>query len=182
MPKEKSPLNYELAMFAVLAILVFLATYQYLSSQLREHDIRGVKFLSKGDPYIEMKGIFSGGHIVIKEVLYPGEDQRNSYVGVVGAEIAGVFPLFNKTVGAYGYVPEEINESERFILCTKDTNFCSGEDIIVQLHECNCVKIQDGKVQILFEADKLKEDALRLQLRGIIGGVLQGAEEGDDYE
>ncbi|MFH1257669.1 MAG: hypothetical protein ABIG96_02585 [Candidatus Micrarchaeota archaeon] len=170
--KKKEDKTTEYAMLAVLGILVFTASFYFFSSQLREHDVKGLKVLSKGDPYDEMASVFSPNRLVLKQYLYPGEDERNSYVGLVAAEIAGAFSYFNKSLYSYGFVPDEKNESMRLINCVNNTDFCSNEKVVVKLDSCNCLKIENGIVNVLYDKERLKEDALRVQLRGVFGGVL----------
>ncbi len=175
--ESKSIFTTDNAILAVLALLIFAASFYFFSAQLREHDVRGLRVFSKTDPYEEMKAAIGDGKVIIKQYLYPGEDERNSYVGLVSAELAGTFSAFNRSVAAFGYVPEEQNESIKLINCINTTDFCSNENIAVQLSDCNCLRIQDGKISVLYDKDKLKDPALRVQLRGVIGGVLKGIED-----
>lgn len=169
------PFNPEIALIAILAILAFAASYYYFSSQLREHDVRGLKVLSKGDPLTEMKSILAGGRVVIKSFAYPGPDERNSYIALMTGEIAGAFSASGRNSSVFALVPEATNESERQIGCSEETNFCSGERVEIRIDACNCIKIEGGKIYILYEQEKLKQTPLRTQIRGIIGGVLKSS-------
>ncbi|MFH1751177.1 MAG: hypothetical protein ABH863_05855 [Candidatus Micrarchaeota archaeon] len=165
-----NPISPEMAIIAVIAILAFAVSAYYFSGQLREHDVRGLKVLSKGDPELEMRSALSG-KIIIKAYAFPGEDIRNSYVALVTAEIAGALSSANRNSSTFAYVAEAANASERLIGCTTETDFCSNEKLVVQIDPCNCLKIEDGKIYVLYDIDKLKQDALRVQLRGVFGGV-----------
>ncbi|MFH0971452.1 MAG: hypothetical protein V1835_02690 [Candidatus Micrarchaeota archaeon] len=171
--KSAGSRSYEIGILAVLAILIFVASFYFFSSQLREHDVNGLRVLSRGDPYKEMSALFTGKKVIIEAYTFPGKDDRNSYVSLLTAEIAGAFGAMNKSAAVYAYAPEEKNLTERLVGCTNQTDFCSNEKIVVQLDDCNCVKVEGGKVYVLYSIDKIKEQALRTKLRGMFGGILK---------
>ncbi|MEK6954969.1 MAG: hypothetical protein AABX01_08200 [Candidatus Micrarchaeota archaeon] len=171
--KEGGLLSSENIIIALLAMLIFITSFYFFSTQLREHDVRGLKVLSRGDPLTEMTSILSGSKTTIKAFAYPGEDARNSYVALLTAEIAGAFSASGRNVSTYAYVPEEVNSTQRYIGCDESTDFCSNEKIVVQLDPCNCMRISDGKIYVLYEEEKIKQPSLRTQLRGVFGGVLR---------
>ena len=168
--------NYDIIVLVALFVIVLLASYFFFSKQLREFDVKGLKVLAKSDPAVEFKEILRNDKIIMKEYLYPNEDERNSYVGLVAGEIAGAFSIFNRSIIAYGYVPEETDPKKQYINCVEKTNFCSSEKIVVQISDCNCVKLEDGIIYVLYEKERLKEDPLRVRLRGILGGILNEIE------
>lgn len=172
--KKESGINSEMAITAVLVVLIFLGAFYFFSSQVREYQVHGLKVLSKGEPYAQMSQILSPIRLAAKQVLVPGEDNRNSFIGLVSAEIIYSLGMVGKNVSVFAYVPEETNESARFIGCAIENNNCQSQQIVFQLDDCNCLRVQDGIIQVLYSMEKLKDKSLRVQLRGVIAGAAQG--------
>src|SRR3989344_3170308 len=166
-------ISTENALLALAACLVFVASFYYFLGQPREHDVRGLRVLSTGDPYTEMKAILGEKVTAIKAVAYPGEDERNSYLTLVTAEIASAFTATGRNASIFAYVPDAKNASEMLIGCLPENGYCTSERVVVQLDGCNCMRIEGGKIYVLYDVEKIKDPRLRTQLRGVFGVVLQ---------
>ncbi|MFH1200703.1 MAG: hypothetical protein V1708_06580 [Candidatus Micrarchaeota archaeon] len=126
-------------------------------------------------PAEELRTAISTGKVIIREELFAGGDDRNTVVGVVGAEISGAYSRNNRVTYVYGHIDGAQNE-DAWVNCLNETDYCAHERIIVRIDPCNCLRIEGGKLYVLFDEETAKNAATRTALSGIINGVLRSVD------
>ena len=151
-----------IVVFAVVFAAVFFLS-QSAGSQ-KESSFEGLRVFSNGNAKAEMAAILVPKNAVIEEQLVNGSDVRNSAVAVMAAEIARALHANNKTVNVYGVV-----DGVPSINCNANTTNCSGAAIVVEISNCDCLRVSD-KIYVSGGKDFLLQNPQKIA--GIIAYVL----------
>lgn len=164
-----------LAVFVVVAGATIYAVQNFLP---KEHSVYGVKVYSAGDPLKAMKGVLKSGN-VIEQQLYSQADERNSDVILFSAEIANVYASQGKAFSTYVYLVDQgkafgalLNSSNIAENKTCGENACVNPDVVIKYDSCNCLKVENNKLYVLFDRAFARDNNARLRVVGIIGGAL----------
>ncbi len=149
----------------VAVIAAFLLSFYFVATQRAgEYSVDGLRIISSENPRQALAKILSKNNFLIEEHLFKGMDERNTAVGIIGAEVAAALNAHNKTVNAYGLV-----EGVPAVNCNANTSNCTGANIIVGISECNCMRVGE-KIEIFGTAQFLRDNAVKI--RGILKLVL----------
>ncbi|MFH1106508.1 MAG: hypothetical protein V1787_01285 [Candidatus Micrarchaeota archaeon] len=162
---------YLLAIGALVAASAFVYL-RYI--QLHAVQVNGLMLYSL-DPANELKAVLGTGKVILREELFEGNDERNSVVAALGAEIAGTYSRRQRVIFIYGHVADA-PENESWVNCVGETDNCKNERIIVRLDPCNCLRIEGGRLYVLFDEKTAKDPQTRTRLSGVVNGVLEAVD------
>jgi len=167
MSDKKDGKNWtETVLLAVVFAAVFAAVF-FLSQSAgkqEESTFEGLRVFSNGDAKAEMAAVLAPNNATIEERLFNGSDSRNSAVAVMAAEIARALHASKKGVSVYGVV-----DGVASINCNA-TNNCSGSTIVVEISNCDCLRVSD-RIYVSGGKDFMLQNAQKIA--GIIAYVLQ---------
>ena len=170
-PKETASNNQWLYLGLIL-VLAFAMSFLYIRFlQPKEFNVNGLKIVSARPPGEELPALFSGDPVIFREELYEGNSSKNSVVGAVGAEMANAFGDNKRTATLYGHVAGA-PKGEEYVNCVKETRNCTQERVVIKLDPCNCLKVENGKLYVLFTQEEAMKPQTRLNLRGLVNAVL----------
>ena len=163
--------NGYLAAIIVLAIAMSFAYFRFIQPQAVQ--VNGLTLYARS-PAGDLKRALGEGRLILREELFPGSDGRNAVVGALGAEIAASYSTHNRVLSIYGHI-DGLPDEQAWVNCGNDTDNCRNEKIVVRLDSCNCLKIEGGKMYVLFDEEAAKAADTRVKLGGVINGVLGAA-------
>ncbi len=170
--KEEQASKSQWLYVGVILVLAFAMSFLYVKFlQPKAFDVNGLKVISARPPGEELPALLAENPLILREELFPGNNSQNAVVGVVGAEMASVFGENQRTLGVYGHVAGA-PAGQEFVNCVQETRNCSGERIVVKLDPCNCLKVEGGKLYVLYTEEEAKKTETRLKLRGLLNAVL----------
>lgn len=171
---ETADVKWYLAAIVVLAVAVSFVYFRFI--QVQAVQANGLTLYAR-DPAGDLKRALGGGKVILREELFAGNDERNTIVGALGAEIAGAYSRHNRALAIYGHV-EGAPDEQAWVNCIDETGNCSGERIVVKLDSCNCLRIEGGKMHVLFDEDFAKSAETRVRLAALVNGVLEAVDRG----
>ncbi len=174
MKEKEASVKWYLAAIIVLGMAISFVYFRYI--QLQSVQVNGLALYARA-PADDLKKVLGGGKVILREELFAGNDERNTVVGALGAEIAGAFSRNNRVLAIYGHV-EGVPNEQAWVNCISDTGNCTGERIVVKLDPCNCLKIDGGKMYVLFDEQAAKSVDTRIRLAGVVNGVLEAVDRG----
>lgn len=131
----------------------------------RSWDIDGVRITSEEKPGEAIQRILAGQKIVIEGRMFEGYDERNTAIGALGGEIAAGLVRSGKNSSLFG----SINGTPS-INCVPETNNCSNASIVLEIGECNCMKL-GSRIEVIGTREFLQEN--RVKIAAIIRAGLQ---------
>jgi hypothetical protein len=173
--KEDADVKWYLAAIIVLAIAVSFVYFRFIMPQAVQAN--GLTLYARS-PAADLKRALGEGRVTMREELFPGNDERNSIVGAVGAEIGYAYSNHSRTLSIYGHI-DGLPDTEAWVNCGNDTGNCSGEKIVVRLDPCNCLKAEGGRLYVLFDEEHAKAADTRVRLGGVVNGVLEAVDRGN---
>ncbi|VVB67198.1 Uncharacterised protein [Candidatus Norongarragalina meridionalis] len=138
--KKKEGKNWTETVLLVVVFAVVFAAMFFLSKGAgqKETTIDGLRIIFAGNAKEELAGALASHTIVVEERLVNASDPRNSAVAVMAAEAAHSLYVSNKTVYVYGVV-----DGVPTINCNANTTNCTGAQVVVEISNCDCVRVSD---------------------------------------
>jgi hypothetical protein len=159
-------MNNEIVLYVVIIIAVFSIAFFMVSNSNKSQIIEGVQVYSSGNPLTLGKSILNNS-IILQEDLYSGNDSRNSAIAIASAQIAVAAKIFNHSTSAYGLV------GNNTIGCNSNNSNCGYPQIIVQIGQCNCIKITSN--QIIFNGNASFFESNAVNFGNVIATIYQSS-------
>ncbi len=170
--KKEGGRSKETLYVVAILVLAFAMVFTYARYlQPKEFQVNGIKIVSARPPGEVLPELVAQNPLVLREELDNANSTHNAVVGVVGAEIAGVFSENKRSLAVYGHV-QGVADANAWVNCVPETRNCSGETLVIALDPCNCVRIDDRKIYVLFDATTAKLPDTRIRLRGLFNAAL----------
>ena len=171
--KGKGGITWEhVALIFVFVAILVAAAYFTRSVLPSTHNVYGLKVVSAGDPEEAMKFALAKPSLLIELRVFDNHnatDSRNGALSLMAGTVAQAVGESGKKAAVYG----KYADKDGFVpgSCSKETNFCSNPDIVVEISGCNCLRVQNGRLQILYDEASMKNQTLLYAIGGVVGGV-----------
>ena len=158
MSEQKEKKNWTETVVLIVVFASVFAGMFFLSRNTgqKETTIDGLKIYFTGNARDELAHALSPKVLVVEERLFNGSDSRNSAIAVMAAEAAHSLYSSNKTVYVYGVV-----DGVPTINCNANTTNCSGAQVVVEISNCDCVRVTD-KIYVSGGRDFMLQNAQKV--------------------
>ena len=160
-------LPLESIVLALVVVGVFAAVFFFtqLVPKPTDQTLNGVRVIATGNAKTQLQSLLARHDPVLTEIrLYEGNDTRNSALSVVAAQVSASLIQQGRRNIAYGSV-----NGNASINCVNETNFCQGAVIVVQIGECNCLRINDQKAVVEGSESFYKDFSKVSVIAGVFG-------------
>lgn len=162
----ESKVRLDKIVLGLIVVGVFAAAFFFAQLMPKGTDttLDDVRVVASGDAKLQLREVLDRDPVLIEMRLYDGNDTRNTALTIATAEIASTLINYQKRNSVYGSIGGNAS-----VNCVKETDFCRGAVVFVQIGQFNGLRVTDSSVTLEGTEEFLRDPKHLRVIKGVFG-------------